>query len=189
MTMEADRMQNLVLDPKEVDTERLVVLEERRQRTDNNPGSILREHVNAALFLNYPYRRPIIGWEHEIRGLSVDDLRDFYRRWYTPANAILVVAGDITAAELRPMAEKTYGKIPPSPTIERIRPSEPRQSASRRVASRQAAARFQRYKGNAVMGASYPWARRGRQAARTGSRPGIGPCCGFGCQIARLGLF
>lgn len=134
MIMEADRMRNLVLDPKEVETERLVVLEERSQRTDNDPGSILREHVNAALFLNYPYRRPIIGWEHEIRGLSVEDLRSFYRQWYTPSNAILVVAGDITASQLKPLAEKTYGKIPRFPAIQRTRPSEPRQNASRRVA-------------------------------------------------------
>lgn len=133
MVMEADRMRNLVLDPKEVDTERLVVLEERRKRTDNNPGAILREHVNAALFLNYPYGRPIIGWEHEIRALSVEDLRAFYRRWYNPGNAILVVAGDITMAELKPLAEKTYGQIPASPPMLRGRPIEPPQRASRRV--------------------------------------------------------
>ena len=133
MSMEADRMRNLVLDPEEVETERLVVLEERSQRTDNNPGAILREHVNAAMFLNYPYRLPIIGWEHEIRALSVDDLRAFYRKWYTPANAILVVAGDITAERLKPLAEKTYGKIPSFPAVDRNRPSEPKQTASRRV--------------------------------------------------------
>lgn len=133
MTMEADRMRNLIFDPKEVDTERQVVLEERRQRTDNDPGSILREHVNGALFLNYPYRGPIIGWEHEISGLDIEDLRAFYRRWYYPANAILVVAGDITMAELKPMAERTYGQIPGSPLLPRNRPSEPPQRASRRV--------------------------------------------------------
>lgn len=141
MVMEADRMRNLVLDPKEVDTERLVVLEERRQRTDNDPGSILLEHVNAALFLNYPYRRPIVGWESEIRGLGVDDLRAFYRRWYGPGNAVLVVAGDITMAELKPMAERTYGKIPATPVIDRGRPSEPPQRASRRVTLKDARVR------------------------------------------------
>jgi len=136
MAMEADRMSNLVLDAKEVDTERLVVLEERRQRTDNNPGAILREHVNSALFLNYPYRRPIVGWEHEIRALGVDDLRDFYDKWYRPANAVLVVAGDITAAELKPMAQRTYGQIPATAFEPRFRPSEPPQAASRRVSFR-----------------------------------------------------
>ncbi len=133
MSMEADRMSNLVLDPKEVDTERLVVLEERRSRTDNEPGAILSEHVNAALFLNYPYRQPVIGWEHEIKALNVDGLRDFYQRWYYPANAILIVAGDITVEKLRPMAERTYGQIPARPFVARNRPSEPPQAASRRV--------------------------------------------------------
>jgi len=133
MELEADRMTNLVLTPKEVEPERLVVLEERRQRTDNQPAAILREHVNAALFLNHPYRRPIIGWEHEIRNLSLDDLNRFYKQWYAPNNAILVVGGDITAAELRPLAEKSYGKIPRGPEIVRQRPSEPPQTAMRRV--------------------------------------------------------
>ena len=141
MTMEADRMRNLILDPGEVDTERLVVLEERRQRTDNDPGAILREHVNAALFLNYPYRRPIVGWEHEIRALNVDDLRTFYRKWYSPGNAVLVVAGDITMAELKPVAERTYGKIPGSPFVDRARPGEPPQSASRRISLKDARVR------------------------------------------------
>lgn len=136
MTMEADRMRNLILDKKEVDTERMVVLEERRMRTDNDPAAILREHVNAAMYLNYPYRLPVIGWEHEIRSLTVEDLRDFYEHWYTPANAILVVAGDITAEQLRPLAEKTYGQIPSFLKVERQRPQEPRHSASRRVALR-----------------------------------------------------
>ena len=133
MGMEADRMTNLVLDPKEVDTERLVVLEERRQRTDNDPGSILGEHVNAALFLNYPYRQPVIGWEHEIKALSVEQLRNFYQRWYSPGNAILIVAGDITAEQLKPMAERTYGRIPARPDISRQRPTEPPHFASRRI--------------------------------------------------------
>jgi len=133
MGLEADRMSNLLFDRKEVDTERLVVLEERRMRTDNDPGSILGEHVNAALFLNYPYRQPVIGWEHEIKALTVADLRDFYKRWYYPGNAILVVAGDITAQQLKPMAERTYGKVPGRPKMVRHRPMEPPQSASRRV--------------------------------------------------------
>jgi zinc protease len=133
MKMEADRMKNLVLDPKEVETERLVVLEERSQRTDNNPSAVLREHVSSALFLNHPYRRPIIGWKHEIQALNIDDLQAFYDKWYNPENAILVVAGDITLDLLKPMAERTYGQIPASVTIHRERPSEPPQKASRLV--------------------------------------------------------
>ena len=125
MELEADRMRNLLFEAKEVEPERLVILEERRQRTDVNPQAILREHVNAALFLNHPYRKPIIGWAHEIKTLTIDDLKTFYRRWYAPNNAILVVAGDITAAQLRPLAERFYGAIPSQPMAERTRPQEP----------------------------------------------------------------
>ncbi|MCG8507823.1 MAG: insulinase family protein, partial [Rhodospirillales bacterium] len=133
MRMEADRMTNLTLTPEQIEPERLVVLEERRQRVENDPGAILQEHVGAALFLNHPYRRPVIGWEHEIRDLSLDDLKTFYRQWYAPNNAVLVVAGDITAEELRPLAEKYYGVIPRGPEIQRSRPAEPPQRAARRV--------------------------------------------------------
>jgi len=133
MQMEADRMTNLVFNPNEVETERLVVLEERSQRIDNNPHSILNEHVNTVLFLNHPYRRPIIGWKHEIQALTIDDLKKFYDKWYTPSNAVLVVAGDITIDVLKPMAERTYGKIPASMAIQRKRPTEPPQKASRQV--------------------------------------------------------
>ena len=133
MEMEADRMTNLVFDAKEVEPERQVIFEERRNRTGNNPSALLAEHVNATLYLNHPYRRPVIGWEHEIRGLTIADLKSFYRRWYVPNNAILVVAGDITAEELRPLAEKTYGRIPAAPARLRVRPGEPPHRAARRV--------------------------------------------------------
>lgn len=133
MRMEADRMTNLILDAEVIEPERDVILEERRQRTDNKPSGILGEHVSAALYMNHPYRRPIIGWEHEIRGLSVEDLLTFYRRWYAPNNAILVVAGDITMEKLRPLAEKYYGVIPAVETGARVHASEPPQRAERRV--------------------------------------------------------
>lgn len=133
MEMEADRMTNLTLTSEQVERERKVILEERSQRTDNNPSAILREHVNAALFMNHPYRRPVVGWEHEVRALSIDDLKTFYKRWYAPANAILVVAGDITAAELKPMAERTYGKVQGGVAVKRVRASEPPHRAHRRV--------------------------------------------------------
>ncbi|HEC14284.1 MAG TPA: insulinase family protein, partial [Rhodospirillales bacterium] len=138
MAMEADRMTNLILSENDVKTERLVVLEERRQRIDNNPSAILREYVNAAMFLNYPYRNPVIGWADEIRSLTRKDILAFYRRWYGPDNAIVVIAGDVTVEQVRPMAERTYGKIPavskpPRPRPGRVRPQEPPQKASRRV--------------------------------------------------------
>ncbi len=141
MEMEADRMSNLVFNEDEVEPERQVIFEERRARTDNDPAAILREHVNATLYLNHPYGRPVIGWEHEVRALSSLDLAAFYRRWYAPNNAILTVAGDITAAELRPLAEKYYGAIPPSPMPARARPQEPPQRAARRVVLKDARVR------------------------------------------------
>ena len=141
MEMEADRMTNLVLSDEDIDTERLVVLEERRSRTDNNPAALLNEQVSAALYLNHPYRRPIIGWEHEIRGLNRESILGFYERWYAPNNAILVVAGDITADELRPLAEKYYGTIQRAETPQRVRPAEPPQRAARQVVYRDARVR------------------------------------------------
>lgn len=136
MEMEADRMTNLAVTDKEVELERLVVLEERRSRIDNNPGAVLGEHINGALFLNHPYRNPVIGWEHDIRALDIDRILAFYKRWYAPNNAILVVAGDITMEKLRPLAEKYYGKIPARPPVVRSRAKEPPQKAARRVVLR-----------------------------------------------------
>ncbi len=134
MEMEADRMKNLVLSDEIIEPERQVVREERRSRTDNSPSAILAEHANEALFRNYPYRRPIIGYDHEIVAITRENIIDFYKRWYAPNNAILIVAGDITADELRPLAEKHYGVIPAVPGVERARPAEPPQKASRLVA-------------------------------------------------------
>lgn len=134
MEMEADRMTNLVLTDEIIEPERQVVREERRSRTDNNPAAILGEHVSEALYRNYPYRRPIIGYDHEIVAMTRQNIIDFYKRWYAPNNAILVVAGDITAQELKPLAEKYYGTIPAAPEIKRARPAEPPQEASRIVA-------------------------------------------------------
>lgn len=133
MRMEADRMTNLRLEPGEVLTERDVVLEERSQRVDNDPGARLGEMVNAAQYLNHPYRLPIIGWRHEMADYTREDALDFYRTWYAPNNAVLIVAGDIDAAELRPLAEKYYGAIPARPVPARQRLVEPPQQAAREV--------------------------------------------------------
>ena len=133
MELEADRMTNLVITPIEVEPERQVVVEERRSRTDNNPGAVLGEHVTASLFLNHPYRNPIIGWEHDIKALDIDGILAFYKRFYQPNNAILVVVGDITAAKLKPLAEKYYGAIPPGVPVGRNRAKEPPQKSARRV--------------------------------------------------------
>lgn len=136
MEMEADRMTNLVITPDQVEPERQVVLEERRSRVENEPGSILREHLNATLFMSHPYRNPVIGWKHDIEGLNIDRILAFYKRWYAPNNAILVVAGDMTAEKLKPLAEKYYGVIPRQPATIRQRAKEPPQQAERRVTLR-----------------------------------------------------
>jgi zinc protease len=133
MEHEADRMTNLRLTDEVVLPEREVILEERRSRVDNNPGGKLREMMQATLFLNHPYRIPVIGWEHEIHQLSTETALAFYRRWYAPNNAVLVVGGDITAAELRPLAEKYYGAVPAHAVPERKRVAEPPQHAPRRL--------------------------------------------------------
>jgi zinc protease len=133
MELEADRMANLKITAAEVVPEREVVLEERRSRTENQPASLLGEAMQAALYMNHPYREPIIGWNHEIRELTTEDALDFYRRYYAPNNAILIVGGDITGEELRPLAERHYGGIPPRDVPARVRPQEPVQHAARRV--------------------------------------------------------
>lgn len=133
MELDADRLANLVLTDEIVLSERDVILEERRQRIDNDPGSQLGEMLNAALYLNAPYRHPVIGWETEMEGLSTADARAFYDRWYAPNNVVVVISGDVTAAAVRPLAEKHYGAIPRRDVPQRLRAEEPQQFAPRRV--------------------------------------------------------
>ena len=134
MGFEADRMTGLVLTDEVVLPERDVVLEERRMRTDNDPGAQLSEAAQAAMYSNHPYGHPIIGWEDEIKKLNREDALAFYRRFYTPNNAILVVAGDVEPDEVRRLAEATYGKVAKrAETAERIRPQEPTPRAERRL--------------------------------------------------------
>ena len=133
MKHEADRMANLVLTDDVVLPERDVILEERRSRTDNNPGAQLGEMVNATLYLHHPYGTPVIGWENEMRELDTEDALAFYERWYAPNNAILIVSGDVSAEEVRPLAEKYYGALEARPMPPRERVGEPRQWAPRRV--------------------------------------------------------
>jgi len=126
MQMEADRMANLRLSEEDVATERKVILEERRTRVDNDPGSILQEQMMAALYSNHPYGIPIIGWEHEVRALGREDALSFYRRFYAPENAILVIAGDVEPGEVSKLAEETFGKVESSGLMNgRARPHEP----------------------------------------------------------------
>jgi zinc protease len=149
MVMEADRMRNLNLVDEEVAAERDVVLQERRSVVDSKPLAILDELISASLYLNHPYRTPVIGWEHEIKQLNREAAIAFYRRYYAPNNAILVVAGDVTEDEVRKLAEETYGRVAPEPGVKRqARPSEPKQPGIRRLELRDQRARnisMQRY--------------------------------------------
>ncbi|MCB1459919.1 MAG: insulinase family protein [Nitratireductor sp.] len=126
MQYEADRMENLVLTENDIVTERDVILEERRQRVDSNPSAILSEAADAALYDNHPYGIPVIGWEQEMAKLSLADAIEFYDRWYTPNNAVLVVAGDVDAEEVFAMADEIYGKVERrAEPGKRVRPAEP----------------------------------------------------------------
>jgi zinc protease len=134
MGMEAERMVNLAPPEAGVLSERDVVLEERRQVVENDPGAVFAEQRRAALYLNHPYRRPVIGWEHEIERFDRDAAMDFYRTHYAPNNAILVVAGDVAPGEVRRLAEKHFGPIPAVREIgPRARPQEPPHRAARRL--------------------------------------------------------
>lgn len=134
MEMEADRMRNLRMTEDDVVTERQVILEERSQRTDSDPGSLLGEQMRAAQYMNHRYGIPIIGWRQEMEQLSRDDAYAWYARYYAPNNAILVIAGDVTPDQVRALAEKHYGPIAPSKGITpRMRPQEPPQLAERRI--------------------------------------------------------
>jgi zinc protease len=112
MQLEADRMANLVLEERDVFNERSVVQQERRQVVDANPGAVLNEQVREKLFAGHPYAVPVIGRMDEVARLSRADALDWYRTWYGPENAVLVVAGDVTARELKPLVEATYGRVP-----------------------------------------------------------------------------
>ena len=134
MQMEADRMNDLILTEEDIVTERNVVLEERNQRTENSPGALAQEQFRAALYQNHRYGVPIIGWKHEMEQLGLEEAMAFYELYYSPNNAILVVAGDVEPEEVLALAEKHYGPIPAEENLpERLRPQEPPQRAERRI--------------------------------------------------------
>ena len=134
MKMEADRMTHLRLTEDDIETERNVILEERNQRTENNPRALFSEQMNAAQYLNHRYGVPVIGWKHEMETLDLEDALTFYHRYYAPNNAILVVSGDVDPDDVRGLAETYYGAIPANPDLpERLRSQEPPQTAARRL--------------------------------------------------------
>jgi len=134
MEMESDRMENLRLTEDDIATERNVILEERNQRTENNPGALANEQFRAAQYQNHRYGVPVIGWKHEMEQLDLKDTVDFYHLYYSANNAVLVVAGDVNPDEVKALAAQYYGVIPAEVNLpERVRPQEPPQSAERRI--------------------------------------------------------
>jgi len=114
MRLEADRMRNLILDPKEFSKEIEVIKEERRMRTDDNPSALTNERFNSVAFLNSGYGQPIIGWMGDLDTMSIDDLRAWYRTWYAPNNATLVVSGDVDPRQVYELAKTWFGPLKPS---------------------------------------------------------------------------
>ena len=134
MRMESDRMINIQLGEEDIATERDVIIEERNQRVENSAGALFREQRNAAQYLNHRYGVPIIGWQHEMYELGLQDALSFYDIYYSPNNATLVVAGDVSPEDVHTLAKKYYGAIPANPNLpERVRAQEPRQMAERRL--------------------------------------------------------
>lgn len=138
MRMEADRMQNLNPPDEHFASEKAVVLEERRERTDNDPRARFMEQLQSMVYTNHPYAKPVIGWMDEIQLYEWADVKTFYDAWYAPNNAILIVSGDITASELKPLAEDIYGSIPAKELPPRNRPRVPPANGTAALALRDA---------------------------------------------------
>ena len=134
MFYESDRMQNLKVSELDFATELQVVIEERSQRTDTNPGALFNEQNMAALYLNHPYGIPIVGWRHELDELKREDVLEFYRTYYSPNNAILIVSGDVDPRNVELLANNYYGSLKNTSNLgARKRPTEPPQIAQRRI--------------------------------------------------------
>ena len=133
MKLEADRFAHMQWPDDEFRHELEVVKEERRMRTEDAPRALTWEALNAAVFEASPYRRPIIGWMSDLDSMSPQDARNFYKHWYVPANAVVVVAGDVDPTQVRRLAEKYYGRIPARPVPERKPRTEPQQLGIRRI--------------------------------------------------------
>ena len=136
MQLEADRMRHLNLDAGEFAQEIKVVMEERRQRTDDSPHARLGEQLTAVAYQAHPYRVPVIGWMNDLENMTVQDARDWYRRWYAPNNACVVVVGDVDHQAVFKLAEKYYGRVPARTLSPRKEPIEPEQAGIRRFTLR-----------------------------------------------------
>ncbi|NNM81894.1 MAG: insulinase family protein, partial [Burkholderiales bacterium] len=133
MQLESDRMKNLLLSDKAFSKEIQVVMEERRLRTTDQPHALLYEKMMSVAFQENPYRRPVIGWMNDLQHLSVEDVRNWYHRWYAPNNATLVIVGDVSHEKVFALAKKYYGKIKPSTLPVRKPQDEPAQVGVKRI--------------------------------------------------------
>jgi zinc protease len=131
--LEADRMENLRLREEDFHTERMVVMEERRMRTEDNPSAFLQEQLEAAAFQLQPYHWPVIGWMEDIKGFTLDDVRAYHKEYYSPVNAFIVVVGDFRKREILGMIEKAFGSIPEGVSPVQKRDIDPPQSGERRI--------------------------------------------------------
>jgi zinc protease len=137
--LEADRMQQLLLDPGDIALERQVVLEERRTRTDDDPGGFLSEEVSALAFRAHPYAQPILGWAEDVERITPEAMRAFYRIYYVPNNAMVVAVGDFRAADVLERIKQRFGGIPRGPDPPPVLAVEPTQKGERRVVVRRQA--------------------------------------------------
>ncbi len=142
LKMEADRFAQLTLDEQEFAKEIRVIMEERRMRTDDNPNSRMFEELSAVALRLSPYRNPVIGWMQDLRRLTIEDVRDFYHRFYVPGNATLVIVGDVDFAHVKRVAERTLGRIRSRPAPPRFRPVEPEPLGPKRMVARLPGARL-----------------------------------------------
>ena len=125
LELEADRMVNLKVPTEHFKSEKKVVLEERRQRTENDPKGLFGEQMRSALYINHPYGTPVIGWMDEISGYEWDDVKTFYDAWYAPNNATIIISGDVTTKTVRPIVEKYFAQLKPKELPKRVRPNVP----------------------------------------------------------------
>jgi zinc protease len=133
LELEADRMRDLLLDPEELRREREVVKEERRSHTEDDPRGTFMEEVQAVVYAAHPYRQPTVGWMTDIAAIQRPDLLDYYRTYYAPNNAVLVIVGDVSATEVLPRIQELFGSVPSGPPPPRVRAVEPAQRGERRV--------------------------------------------------------
>lgn len=156
MDLEADRMHNLMIDPKEFLSERAVVMEERRMRYEDDPTSTMVEQMMATAFAAHPYQWPVIGWMADLGNLTRDDLHRHYKTYYAPNNATVVIVGDFETAKVLPLVEKHFGSIPRGPEVPVVGAVEPKQLGEKRVVVKREAELFSIFAGYKTPNLKHP---------------------------------